>query len=56
MDSEKLENQLIALAREHDLTVIEDIGFTGPRFTLMDKRDAAEYMALVYNWHPERLH
>lgn len=54
---DKLETQLTALAREHDLTVIQEPGFSAPSYRLMSQEDAQAYLALLfYNWEGERLH
>lgn len=56
MENEKLTEDLITLAKEHSLTVIEELGFTGPMYRLVSQQDAPQYMALVYGYRPEQLH
>lgn len=53
---EKLTEQLIDLAREHKLVVIEELGVSAPIYRLMDRKDADLYMALVYGHEPGKLH
>lgn len=50
------QDKLASLTKEHKLVVVEELGFSGPCYRVMNRQDADVYMALVYNWHPERLH
>lgn len=56
METDRLTEQLVALAAEHRLTVIEEPGLSAPCYRLMASADARAYLALVYDWKPERLH
>lgn len=56
METEKLPEQLMLLAREYGLTLIEEPGFSGPSYRLMTRKDADTYMELVYGHKPPALH
>ena len=50
------QDSLAALAKQHSLVVVEELGISGPCYRVMDRTDADLYMALVYGHTPERLH
>lgn len=54
--SEAFEQSLAGLAKEYGLTIIEEPGFTGPCYRLMSRKDADQYMALVYGHVPLKPH